>query len=239
MVACKDRQIKIEKMIFLFLLLFFLLIFIVLTRVDASERQNAQKEQDIGPLLIKSLLLKQEFELASKPQLYFLFNLSEKKLELKARGLLLKEWKIARIRRWGGHPALKILTLEKKSALFAPKRKKIKPGEVQSGGTFELEALEVKDMPTIYTLKFNEGLKIYVRPKAKKFGGSMASIGFFLRWYGWFPIQNLFFQIFKKPVKLMEISLASGEEAKAIYWALLEGMKGLIFSLPESQTEIK
>lgn len=242
MVNFSNCQVKIKIMIFFFIHLFFLSILPNSVGINATEIINGQKEQkkkeqEIDLLLIRDLVLKQELELASKPQLYFLFNLREKRLELKARGFILKEWRIARIRRWGGHPAIKILTLEKKSALFAPKRKKIKPGEVQSGGTFELEALEVKDMPTIYTLRFDDGLKIYVRPGAKKFGGHIASIGFFLRWYGWFPIQNLFSQIFKKSPKLIEISLASSEEAKAIYWALLEGMKGLIFTLPESQTK--
>lgn len=235
MVIWNNRPIKMAAIIFSFALLFCLLILISSLGIKASEKINEKKNQEIGLLLIKNMVLKQELDLALKPQLYFLFNLSEKRLELKARGLILKEWKIVRIRRWGAHPALKITTLEKKSALFAPKRKKIKPGEVQSGDTFELEALEVKDMPTIYTLKFDNGLKIYVRPGAKKLGGHIASIAFFLRWYGWFPIQNLFSRIFKEPSKLMEISLASGEEAKAIYWALLEGMKGLIFTLPESQ----
>jgi len=207
--------------------------------VDVSGFASGQEEQEMASLLMKSQLLNQELELASAPQIYFLLNLGEKKIELKARGLVLKEWKIARIRRWGPHPELKILTLEKKSALFAPKRKKIKPGEVVSSGSFELEALELKDMPTVYTLRFKEGVKIYVRPGAKKLGGHLASLGFFLRWYGWFPIENLFSRISKKPVKLIEITLASGEEAKAIYWGLLEGMKGLIYTLPEKSFELK
>jgi len=193
----------------------------------------------MASLLIKSQLLKQELELASAPQIYFLLNLGEKKIELKARGMVLKEWKIARIRRWGPHPELKILTLERKSALFAPKRKKIKPGEVESSGAFELEALELKDMPTVYTLRFKESVKVYVRPGAKKLSGHLASLGFFLRWYGWLPLENLFFRISKKPVKLIEITLASGEEAKAIYWGLLEGMKGLIYTLPEKSVELR
>mgnify|MGYP000157704149 CR=1 FL=1 len=200
---------------------------------------SGQKGQEMAPLLIKSLLLNQELKLASAPQIYFLLNLNEKKIELKARGLILKEWKIARIRRWGTHPELKILTLEKKSALFAPKRKKIKPGEIQSSGTFELEALELKDMPTVYTLRFKEGVKIYVRPGAKKLAGHLASVGFFLRWYGWFPLESLFSRISKKRIKLIEITLASGEEAKAMYWGLLEGMKGLIYTLPEKPVELK
>jgi len=206
---------------------------------NVSVFTSGQEGQDISSLLIKNQLLNLELELASEPQIYFLLNLGEKKLELKARGLVLKEWKIARIRRWEAHPELKILTLEKKSALFAPKRKKIKPGEIDSSGTFELEALELKDMPTVYTLKFKEGVKIYVRPGAKKLGGHLASLGFFFRWYGWFPLRNLFSRILKKPIKTIEITLASGDEAKAIYWGLLEGMKGVIYTLPERSVKLK
>jgi hypothetical protein len=205
---------------------------------DVSGFIGSQEGQEITTLLVKNQLLNQELELASKPQIYFLLNLGENKIELKARGLVLKEWKIARIRRWGPHPDLKILTLEKKSALFAPKRKKIKPGEMQSSGTFEPEALELKDMPTVYTLRFKEGVKIYVRPGAKKLGGHLASLVSFLRWYGWFPIENLISRFLKKEMKLIEITLSSSEEAKAIYWGLLEGMKGLIFTLPEKPVEL-
>ncbi len=217
-----------------FFFLFILSIFVNLSWANTSQKQNFQKKQEIDLLLIKELVLKRELDLASKSQLYFLLNLSEKRLVLKARGLTLKEWKINRIRRWGPPPAIKIFTLERKSTLFAPKRKKIKPGKIQSEGTFELEALEVKDMPKIYTLKFNNGLKVYVRPGPKKIGGYLASIGFFLRWYGWFPIKNLFFQILKRPPKLIEITLVSGEDSKAIYWALFEGIKGLVFAFPDN-----
>ncbi|MCX7973348.1 MAG: hypothetical protein N3B16_02450 [Candidatus Aminicenantes bacterium] len=156
-------------------------------------------------------------------------------MALKARGMVLKEWKLDDVRRWGSLPAIKVLTLEKKSALFAPKRKKIKPGESQSSANFELEALELKDMPTIYTLRFNSRLKIYVRPSQKTFLGYLASMGFFFRWYGWFPVQNLFLKMFKRPIMLIEIKTASLDEARAIYWALIEGIRGIIYSLPGKQ----
>lgn len=213
---------------FLISLLVFLLFFALRSNVQPQEKQETAE------LFLRSQVLKAELELASKPSLYFLLNLKEKKLALKARGMVLKEWKLDQVKRWGLHPPVRILTLEKKSALFAPKRKKIKPGETQNRGSFELETLELKDMPTIYTLRFSEGLKIYVRPNLKTLPGYLARVGFFFRWYGWFPLQNLFFQIKKKPVMLLEITTASPEDAKAIYWGLLEGIKGLVFSHPQT-----
>jgi hypothetical protein len=185
-------------------------------------------------LLVRNQVLKQELLLASKPQLYFLLNLTEKRLQLKARGMVLKEWALTRVRRWGPHPRLEPLTLGKKSALFAPKRKAIKPGENQSKDTFELEALELKDMPTIFTLNLEEGIKIYVRPKPQGFLARLAHIGLHFRWYGWFPLRNMYRRIARKPFISLEITVSSPVEAKAIYWAMLDGLKGLIYSVPKS-----
>lgn len=216
------------KVVFSILIFFFFCLFLFL-----RSHGQVQEKQKVSEFFIRSQILKTELELASKPLLYFLLNLEEKRLLLKARGMVLKEWQLEKIKRWGPHPPMKILSLEKKTALFAPKRKKIKPGEIQNPGRFELEALELKDMPTIYTLRFSDGLKIYVRPNWKTLPGYLARIGFFLRWYGWFPLQSLFFKIKGKPAMLLEVTTFSQEDAKAIYWGLLEGIKGLIFSLPE------
>ncbi len=206
---------------------------LAMTAYESSSQESPAPPQDASRLRLENQILKQELSLASKPQLYFLLNLSEKVLQVKAKGMVLKEWKIGGLRRWGPHPPLQVLTLGKKSALFAPKRKKIKPGENEEKDTFELEALELKDMPTIFTLNLVEGVKIYVRPKPGNFISHLANFGLFFRWYGWFPLRHLWLRLAKKPFMVMEITLASKDEAKAVYWAMMDGLHGLIYSLPD------
>ncbi len=201
---------------------------------QALVSEPIREATQLESLVVENQVLKQEIILASKPQLYFLLNLSEKRLQVKARGMVLKEWTLTRVRRWGPHPRLEPLTLGKKSALFAPKRKAIKPGENQAKDTFELQALELKDMPTIFTLNLEEGIKIYVRPKPQGFLARLANIGLHFRWYGWFPLRNMTRRIAGKPFVSIEITVSSPIEAKEIYWAMLDGLKGLIYSLPQS-----
>lgn len=216
---------------------FFLLIFFCLAATGSASSLSFPApagQERINPvqLRLEIELLRLEVSLASSPQLYFLLNLPAKKLQLKARGLVLKEWEITRVRRWGGHPPLQALTLGKKSSLFAPKRKAIVPGEAQVTGSGELETLELKDMPTIFTLNLVEDIKIYVRPVSRSFLSRLANIGLNFRWYGWLPVANLWRQIRKKPLTILEITVGNPNEAKSIYWAMMDGMKGLVFSLP-------
>lgn len=216
---------------------FFLLIFFCLAARGPAGSLSflapaAQERINPVQLRLEIELLRLEVSLASSPQLYFLLNLPAKKLQLKARGMVLKEWEITKVRRWGGHPPLQALTLGKKSALFAPKRKAIVPGEAQGTGSGELETLELKDMPTIFTLNLVEGIKIYVRPASRGFLSRLANVGLNFRWYGWLPVANLWRQIRKKPLTILEITVGNPNEAKSIYWALMDGMRGLVFSLP-------
>ncbi len=177
----------------------------------------------------KSQLLKEELALARTSSSYFTIDLQTRVVQLKARGLTLREWKIDGLRWWGDSVPLQAITLEKKSALFAPKRKKIKPGANQEGGTFELDVLELKDMPSSFSLYMERGLYVYIRPRPDNFLSRAWEIGRFLRWYTWVPLKNLWFEVRKKPLTALDIRVANKEEAKALYWALGEGFRGLIY----------
>lgn len=178
---------------------------------------------------IKNQLLKEELALARTSSSYFIINLRSREVQLKAGGLTLREWKIEGLRRWGDPVPLQAITLEKKSALFAPKRKKIKPGADQGGETFELEALELKDMPSSFSLDMDRGLHVYIRPRPDNFLSGAWEIGRFLRWYTWVPLKNLWFEVRKKPLTALDIRVSTKGEAKSLYWALIEGFKGLIY----------
>lgn len=185
-------------------------------------------EKSLSPEL-KNLLLKEELALARTSSSYFIFDLQTRVVQLKASGLLLREWKIDSLRLWGDSVPLQAITLEKKSALFAPKRKKIKPGADQEGETFELDVLELKDMPSSFSLYMEKGLSVYIRPRPENFFSRAWEIGRFLRWFTWVPLKNLWFEVRKRPLTALDIRVSNKGEAKSLYWALAEGFKGLVY----------
>ena len=185
-------------------------------------------EKSLSPEL-KNLLLKEELALARTTSSYFIFDLQTRVVQLKASGLLLREWKIDSLRLWGDSVPLQAITLEKKSALFAPKRKKIKPGSDQEGETFELDVLELKDMPSSFSLYMEKGLSAYIRPRPENFFSRAWEIGRFLRWFTWVPLKNLWFEVRKRPLTALDIRVSNKGEAKSLYWALAEGFKGLVY----------
>ena len=173
-------------------------------------------------------ILKEELTLAKTPALYFVFDLEGKTIVLKSRGMVLQEWKIESLHSWGDQPSIKTLTIVKKSALFAPQRKKIKPGATEQGDKFELDALELKDMPSSFVLYMSEGIYLYIRPKPKKLISRVGNIGHFLNWYFLVPLRDLGFELRKKSFTAIDVKLANKEEAQALYWSFADGIKGLV-----------
>jgi hypothetical protein len=178
-------------------------------------------------------LLKEELVLAKTPSLYFLIFLKSKTIALKSRGIILQEWKIESLHHWGDILPLGALTIEKKSTLFPPKRTKIEPGPEpeNTSTTFELDALELKDMPSSFVIFLEQGIRLYVRPKPEKFIPRIGSIGHFFAWYVWVPVRNLGCRIKKKPYSAIDIKLSKKEDAQSLYWTLADGLKGLIYPL--------
>jgi hypothetical protein len=206
--------------------------------------------------LVQDQFLREELALARTPSLYFVILLKSRLISLRAGGVTLREWKIAGLRFWGTAPRLAALTLEKKSTLFPPKRKEIVPTleeqapeekpageeeknksnkeqkkEEQASQSFELDALELKDMPSTFIFFLSDGSRVYFRPSAHKFFPLIASFGHSLSWYLWVPLKNLAFRLRKRPFSAIDIRLDTGEDAQSMYWAIPDGTKGLIFPL--------
>ncbi len=182
--------------------------------------------------LIQNRLAKEELQLARTPSLYFIIYLKSKTIALKSRGMPLREWKIDSLHRWGDPPPPEAMTLQKKSTLFPPKRTKIKPAaSEEEAAAFEPDALELKDMPSRFTVFLSDGMQIYVRARARGFLPRLGSIGHFFAWYVWAPMTNLYSAIRKKPQAALDIVLAENEDSRALYWAFHDGLKGLIYPL--------
>ena len=181
---------------------------------------------------LENRLAKEEILLAKTPSLYFIVYLKSKVIALRSRGLTLQEWKIQSLHAWGDTLPLSALTLEKKSTLFPPKRTKIKPAaNEEEAATFELDALELKDMPSRFTLFLSGGIRVFVRPKARGFFPRLGNFGHLIVWNVWVPLKTLFLQMRKKPFGSIDIKLDNKEAAQSVYWAFPDGIKGLAFPL--------
>lgn len=178
-------------------------------------------------------LLEAEFALAKSPEFYYMMNLGAKTIELKARGFVLRRWAASRVRFWGAPVPFEAIALARKTALTPPQRRVIKPGEPETvstkPGEFELQALEVKDMPPSYTLELGDGTRISIVRKLKGFSAFWSD----LKWYVGLPLKTLKLRKSGSPMTLIEMSFADPQEGQAMYWALTEGLKGLIW-LPRS-----
>ncbi|MDD8031980.1 MAG: hypothetical protein PHQ25_08295 [Acidobacteriota bacterium] len=194
-------------------------------------------------ILKENKFLEEELKLAGKPAYYFVINLKEKKVDLKARGMVLKSWNFSDLRYSGKPVPLKVTSLTHKTALDPPERKIIQPDEEQdkdekemnemkesqpeATGTFEVEALELADMPSSFDLNFDDGLKISIQSKSglkETFHQTWENI----LWYTWYPIKH--FIIRKSELKpRLVIYFENQREAQAIYWAFIDGIKGIIW----------
>lgn len=170
-----------------------------------------------------------EYALAKSPDFYFMMDLGARTIDLKARGLVLRRWAPLRVRFWGTPVPFKALSLVRKTALALPQRRVIKPGEPETvstkPGEFELEALEVKDMPPAYTLELEDGTKISVVTKAK----GLYAIWRGLKWYVGLPLETLRLKLHKRTMTVIEISFEDPKEGQSLYWALTEGLKGFVW----------
>jgi len=174
------------------------------------------------------LLLESELSLAKKPNLYFIFDLRDKRISLKARGILLREWEIRKVRYWGNPVAIKPIALTDKMVLLPPKRERIKPGESDEEEKYEVKALELDDMPSSYSLSLTGGIFLSLRPEAKGWVSIFPNALNTLRRYTLLPLKTLWFTVRKKTFTSIEIVLKAQRESQALYWAFTEGTECII-----------
>ena len=198
------------------------LLFIILTSSEAVSGENDSRKHE-------NQLLETELRIAQTRQIYSIFDLKNKKIYLKARGLLLRELSIDVFRVWGNLPAVKAATLTRKSALFPPKRVLVTPKAGDDDAQPSVETLELKDMPTNYTLVLEGNISISVRPKPTHLLSSLWSIRYPVQWYLARPVLTVWHALWKKPFTSIEIVLEEGD-ARSLYWSFLEGMKAIVLS---------
>jgi len=199
---------------------------------------TAAAAQSVNDIENESLLLKSEMALARKPIIYFIFDLKGRVVLLKSRGVVLKQMKIEIVESWGDPVDTKPLRMIEKSALFEPKRVKIDPDKnkeeetetttTPNPGAFDIEALELKDMPASYHMEFSDGVHISVRPATTGFVSGIYNTASYLGWYTTCPLLTVWNSMLGRPFTSIFLTL-SEEDARSIYWSLVENSENIIY----------
>lgn len=196
-------------------------LFLFLALFTAANAVCGQK----ADLLRENRRMEAELKLAKHPKIYVVFDLRGKKVSLRARGMEMTGFPIGTVSVWGNQLDDQPLSLVAKGTFIRPGRKKIKPGQAKEQApedTFELDALEMNDMPSRYTVYLERGVCVCVRPATKGFLLTLINAGdsftralarsFYSAW--------AFFR--KKPFTEADITL-NDKDARALYWAMSEG----------------
>jgi len=209
---------------------FFLLV--ISAEVRSEPLKNSEEER---------LLLQSEIALAQKTQIYFVLNLAEKKVYVKARGIVLRDLGIKAVKFWGSHENVKLYTLNGKAAFSEPHREEIipenankdakapSPAAPATPAPVDIKALELEDMPSSFRLKFDNGLVISVRPDSGGIISGLSSIARSVNWYISQPILTVWYAITNGPYGALNLVLDE-KDARALYWSIHEGSRVLIYN---------
>ena len=178
----------------------------------------------------KNSLLRSEYQLAKTSQIYLILDLSEKRIWIKIRGIILKELPIESCSQWGTPLQPKARVLISKSADRKPQRMEVKPAQKNDEESPpEVPALQLEHMPARYRLDFDEGLRLYVRPQSDgillTFGNFFSSLKtyFFTR-----PLGSLWKGLHGESFTEIVVYLQE-KDARALYWAFQEGFPCIIW----------
>ena len=206
-------------------------VFILICLCNALFAAANVSADDIHDLSIENELLESELALAQKAKVYFIFNLKDKKVYIRARGATLKELPIVKVKAWNLYIPAKPQALLKRSTLFKPRREDIKPQEKETGSSdkFEIDALELDDMPSRFNLILDDYVTITVRPTSHGVLSYLGNMGYSLLWHISRPLITLWGFLGKKPYSSIYISMEK-MDAQSLYWSFYEGSQCIIYN---------
>jgi hypothetical protein len=212
-----------------------LFLFLILFSLGGSSQAIAGGDsigQKTRALKDENCLLGAELGLASKGTSYIILDLRTEsdsvpvRINLKNRGIVLRKFDAERIRyRRTKGLVIEPIPLIKKMAFFPLKRKEIRPHKPEDGADAigKLDFLELKDIPSNYTLSFGKGLLISIAGQPKglisRFIDLIKSTLIHIR-YSLAIVWNHFW---KNDFAIIEIIMGN-EDAQALYWSLEKGM---------------
>ncbi len=212
--------------------------FVLFISAGASSETLKSSEQE-------RLFLQSEVTLAQKTQIYFVLHLKEKKIYFKARGIVLRDLEIKKLRFWGRPENVKLYALTGKAAASEPRREAVeienaekdekapaptKPAASPTAPTpVDIKALELEDMPSSFRLILDDGLVIFVKSDKQGTLSGLYSIANSLNWYISQPILTVWYAIKSRPYGALNLIL-NEKDAKALYWSIYEGNGVLIYN---------
>jgi hypothetical protein len=204
----------------------------------------------------KNNFLTQVLSLAEKPKQYFILDIGEGKLSLMIRGIVLREWKVDRVRSLGEPIPLKPFPLISKNIQLAQLRRHVNIDDESeddpSGNSgadnksstddkskkkYEFIALEVDSMPANYQIFFDEGITINVRSQAE---GSKAIFKDYIekfKEYLYAPILAIWPSNDKTKFTKIDMFFKDKTEAQALFWAFNEGTECLFLPADSKNNE--
>ncbi len=200
------------------------LFLILLALFGAPDLSLAEKQKFIE----ENALLDAELKLAKKPDIYFIFNLEQKNIQIKARGVILRELPLIYADYFGNRIFSKPHILLKKRTIFKPGREKINPGRNKEDDNFQIDALELRDMPVRYRLLTDGGASIAVRPKTDGILSALCNIPYAVKTALSVPLHALWNFLRKRPHTAVSIVLEHAD-AQALYWSTAEGSGIVIY----------
>ncbi len=174
-------------------------------------------------------LLQAEFDLAKSSATYSIIDLAQKKITIKAAGVVLRHIPIVEVDVWGRMPAPRVYRISEKVARKEPERIQIEPGKEVPA--HDIDALERDDMPVRYTLMFDDGIKVGISGSAGEHDRTMGEVAhdvweqiarpLVFLWKHWRDEKHSVIDITLNPV-----------DSQSVYWAIPEN-SATIFILPE------
>lgn len=114
------------------------------------------KGSDLDSLREANRVLEEEIKLASRPQVYWLLDLSEGVIAIKARGVELHRFPIIVWRMAGEGSVAEVFRLRARPSVARPR--------ATSGDEASQELIELEDMPAEYALAFDPPITLFVAP---------------------------------------------------------------------------
>lgn len=210
------------------------IVMIILAFSGALAAPARSQDRDEMPRSPESLNV--EYGLARLPQFYFVLDVSGKTLELRVRGMVLRSWPLRSMRFWGKPAFQGDVELKRKSTLRAPERIVLRPEGNEGTGArdpagdsgFEVEALELKDMPEIFRLEFDNGFHVSVKSSKAARGDWFRRFLLEWKWHVGLPLKSFLGFGRDGSDSWLELTFERTEDARAIYWHFFEGINGFI-----------
>jgi hypothetical protein len=206
--------------------------------------------EQAGIALERNKFLTTMLSLAQKSDHYFVFDITEKKIFLMNRGIVLREWSADQAWFTGDPVPVQIYSLVRKNIQFSQLRHNVdvddnrindnvsnagdnKTAEDKRSDKFELEALELGDMPSSYILFLNGEISIKIRTQPEGFWSTLKKAAYFFVWHAYYPIRSIWSSLKKDTFTAIDISFKDKKEAQALFWAVAD-KADCIMLFPES-----